>query len=388
MIDSIFPTATTGAVAGPSAAPAVPGKALTKDDFLQLLVTQLTHQVRSIRWTRTSSWPRPRSSPSSSSSSISTSRCRPSSGSPAPPTWRARPRSWQDGQGGGQQLRPTGRGRVLALHPRGRHRPRSDPDLRPAGHCRAHDQCDPGQARPAARRVGRPGRQRPHDECGHVLLPRRRHGRRRPGAVASVAAGVLTGLEVNAGVVRYRLGKALIRPEDVIDVALTGPGRHDMSSDRAGVFLSRISVSRRRVRRPSRSDPQYPSIQGETDVEFAVLGGIRTDQLPEVDGRHRQQHRECRNPGVQDLCGRVHGHPEPDAERGRRAQRQPGRHQPHAAGPRCHRRQHHAGVPAGRAPDDQPQYRPRHSGRRLLHGLRWHRPVLHARGGVRPGRQR
>jgi flagellar hook assembly protein FlgD len=40
------------------------------------------------------------------------------------------------------------------------------------------------------------------------------------GAVASVAAGVLTGLEVNGGVVRYRLGQALIRAEDVIDVRL------------------------------------------------------------------------------------------------------------------------------------------------------------------------
>ena len=39
-------------------------------------------------------------------------------------------------------------------------------------------------------------------------------------AVASVAGGVLTGLEVNGGEVRYRLGKALIRPEDVIDVRL------------------------------------------------------------------------------------------------------------------------------------------------------------------------
>jgi flagellar hook assembly protein FlgD len=40
------------------------------------------------------------------------------------------------------------------------------------------------------------------------------------GAMASVAGGVLTGLEVNAGAVRYRLGKLLIRPEDVIDVRL------------------------------------------------------------------------------------------------------------------------------------------------------------------------
>jgi flagellar basal-body rod modification protein FlgD len=39
-------------------------------------------------------------------------------------------------------------------------------------------------------------------------------------AVASVASGALTGLEVNGGVVRYRLGSALIRPEDVIDVTL------------------------------------------------------------------------------------------------------------------------------------------------------------------------
>jgi flagellar basal-body rod modification protein FlgD len=38
--------------------------------------------------------------------------------------------------------------------------------------------------------------------------------------VASVGSGVLTGLEVNGGVVLYRLGKALIRPEDVIDVSL------------------------------------------------------------------------------------------------------------------------------------------------------------------------
>jgi len=29
-----------------------------------------------------------------------------------------------------------------------------------------------------------------------------------------------SGLEVNGGAVRYRLGKALIRPEDVIDVRL------------------------------------------------------------------------------------------------------------------------------------------------------------------------
>jgi len=36
--------------------------------------------------------------------------------------------------------------------------------------------------------------------------------------VASAAQGVLTGFEVNGGTLLYRLGSALIRPEDVIDV--------------------------------------------------------------------------------------------------------------------------------------------------------------------------
>jgi flagellar basal-body rod modification protein FlgD len=39
-------------------------------------------------------------------------------------------------------------------------------------------------------------------------------------AVASVASGTLSGMEVDNGSVLYRLGNALIRPEDVIDVSL------------------------------------------------------------------------------------------------------------------------------------------------------------------------
>jgi flagellar basal-body rod modification protein FlgD len=37
-------------------------------------------------------------------------------------------------------------------------------------------------------------------------------------AVAAAAQGVLTGFEVTGGALRYRLGSALVRPEDVIDV--------------------------------------------------------------------------------------------------------------------------------------------------------------------------
>ena len=180
MIDSIVPTATSGAVPGPSAAPAVPGKTLSKDDFLQLLVTQLTHQdplnpldqnqflAQTAQFSQLEQLVNINESLSALVGEVRLLRRGGRGGAPR-----------QDGQGGGQQLRLTGRGRVLALHPRGRDRPRPDPDPRPAGHCRAHDQCDPGQARPAGRRVGRPGRRRPHDECGHVLLPRRRHERQR-----------------------------------------------------------------------------------------------------------------------------------------------------------------------------------------------------------------
>jgi flagellar basal-body rod modification protein FlgD len=40
------------------------------------------------------------------------------------------------------------------------------------------------------------------------------------GTAISIAEGVLTGFEITGGAVRYRLGSALIRPEDIVDVRL------------------------------------------------------------------------------------------------------------------------------------------------------------------------
>jgi flagellar basal-body rod modification protein FlgD len=219
MIDSIFPTATTGAVAGPSAAPAVPGKTLTKDDFLQLLVTQLTHQdplnpldqnqflAQTAQFSQLEQLVNINES---LSALVGKSGSSDVAGAAAllGKTVKAAGSSFAL-QGAGASLPYTLEGATVPVQIQ---------ILDPQGTVVRTLNATPDKlGQQVAVWDGQDANGRTMSAGTYYYRVAAMDG---TGAVASVAAGALTGLEVNGGVIRYRLGKALIRPEDVIDVRL------------------------------------------------------------------------------------------------------------------------------------------------------------------------
>ena len=219
MIDSIFPTATTGAVAGPSAAPAVPGKALSKDDFLQLLVVQLTHQdplnpldqnqflAQTAQFSQLEQLVNINES---LSALVGKSGSSDVAGAAAllGKTVKAAGSSFAL-QGAGASLPYTLEGATVPVQIQ---------ILDPQGTVVRTINATPDKlGQQLAVWDGQDANGRTMSAGTYYYRVAAMNG---TGAVASVAAGVLTGLEVNGGVVQYRLGKALIRPEDVIDVRL------------------------------------------------------------------------------------------------------------------------------------------------------------------------
>jgi flagellar basal-body rod modification protein FlgD len=219
MIDSIFPTPTTGAVAGPTAAPAVPGKTLTKNDFLQLLVTQLTHQdplnpldqnqflAQTAQFSQLEQLVNINESLSalvgkSGSSDVA----------------GAAALLGKTVKAAGSTFALQGAGASLPYTLEGAAVPVQIQILDPQGTVVRTLNATPDKlGQQVAVWDGRDANGRTMSAGTYYYRVAAMDG---TGAVASVAAGALTGLEVNGGVVRYRLGKALIRPEDVIDVRL------------------------------------------------------------------------------------------------------------------------------------------------------------------------
>ena len=219
MIDSIFPTPTTGAVAGPTAAPAVPGKTLSKDDFLQLLVTQLTHQdplnpldqnqflAQTAQFSQLEQLVNINES---LSALVGKSGSSDVAGAAAllGKTVKAAGSSFAL-QGAGASLPYTLEGAAVPVQIQ---------IFDPQGTVVRTLNATPDKlGQQVAAWDGQDANGRTMSAGTYYYRVAAMDG---TGAVASVAAGALTGLEVNGGVVRYRLGKALIRPEDVIDVRL------------------------------------------------------------------------------------------------------------------------------------------------------------------------
>jgi flagellar basal-body rod modification protein FlgD len=219
MIDSIFPTPTTGAVAGPTAAPAVPGKTLSKNDFLQLLVTQLTHQdplnpldqnqflAQTAQFSQLEQLVNINES---LSALVGKSGSSDVAGAAAllGKTVKAAGSSFAL-QGAGASLPYTLEGATVPVQIQ---------IFDPQGNVVRTISATPDKlGQQVAVWDGQDANGRTMSAGTYYYRVAAMDG---TGAVASVAAGALTGLEVNGGVVRYRLGKALIRPEDVIDVKL------------------------------------------------------------------------------------------------------------------------------------------------------------------------
>ena len=219
MIDSIFTTTTGGAVPGPTASPAVPGKTLTKDDFLKLLVMQLTHQdplnpldqnqflAQTAQFSQLEQLVNINES---LSALVGKSGSSDVAGAAAllGKTVKAAGSSFAL-QGAGASLPYTLEGAAVPVQIQ---------ILDPQGTVVRTINATPDTlGEQVAAWDGRDANGRAMSAGTYYYRVAAMNG---TGAVASVAAGVLTGLEVNAGAVRYRLGKALILPEDVIDVRL------------------------------------------------------------------------------------------------------------------------------------------------------------------------
>ena len=222
MIDSIFATTTTGgAVPGASAAPAVPGKTLTKEDFLQLLVTQLTHQDPLnpldqnqflAQTAQFSQLEQLININESLSALVGKSGASDVAGAAAllGKTVKAAGSSFAL-QGAGASLPYTLEGATVPVQIQILDQQGAVVRVISAIPDKLGEQVAVWDGKDANGRAMSAGTYYYRVDAMNGAGT---------GAVASVAAGVLTGLEVNGGAVRYRLGKALIRPEDVIDVRL------------------------------------------------------------------------------------------------------------------------------------------------------------------------
>jgi flagellar basal-body rod modification protein FlgD len=221
MIDSIFATTTGGAVPGPSAAATTGVKTLTKEDFLQLLVTQLTHQdplnpldqnqflAQTAQFSQLEQLVNINES---LSALVGKSGSADVAGAAAllGKTVKAAGSSFAL-QGAGASLPYTLEGATVPVQIQIFDQQGSVVHAIGATPDKLGEQ--------VAIWDGKDGTGRTMSAGTYYYRVVAMNGADTRG-VASVAGGVLTGLEVNGGVVRYRLGQALIRPEDVIDVRL------------------------------------------------------------------------------------------------------------------------------------------------------------------------
>ena len=221
MIDSIFTTTTGGAVPGPAALPAVPGKTLTKDDFLKLLVMQLTHQDplnpldQNQFLAQTAQF-----SQLEQLVNINESLSALVGKSGASDVAGAAALLGKTVKTAGSSFALQGAGASLPYTLEGATVPVQIQIFDQQGTVvRAINATPDKLGEQVAVWDGRDANGRTMSAGTYYYRVAAMNGTGTPG-VASVAAGVLTGLEVNGGVVQYRLGKALIRPEDVIDVKL------------------------------------------------------------------------------------------------------------------------------------------------------------------------
>ena len=220
MIDSIF-APTTGGVPGASAAPMLPGKSLTKDDFLQLLVMQLTHQDplnpldQNQFLAQTAQF-----SQLEQLLNINESLSALVGKSGASDVAGAAALLGKTVKAAGSSFALQGAGASLPYTLEGTTVPVQIQILDPQGTVVRVINATPDKlGEQVAVWDGQDANGRTMSAGTYYYRVAAMNGAGTRG-VASVAGGVLTGLEVNGGVVQYRLGKALIRPEDVIDVRL------------------------------------------------------------------------------------------------------------------------------------------------------------------------
>ena len=220
MIDSIF-APTTGGVPGASATPMLPGKSLTKDDFLQLLVMQLTHQDPLnpldqnqflAQTAQFSQLEQLINLNESLSALVGKSGASDVAGAAAllGKTVKAAGSSFAL-QGASASLPYTLEGATVPVQ--------IQIFDQQGTVVRAISATPDKLGEQVAVWDGKDGAGRTMSAGTYYYRVAAMNGADTRG-VASVAGGVLTGLEVNGGMVRYRLGKLLIRPEDVIDVRL------------------------------------------------------------------------------------------------------------------------------------------------------------------------